>query len=246
MKEEVSKCERENELISFLYGELNDVEAQTFQRHLRDCAGCNAELAAFSDVRESVVAWRNESLGAIVSPVNVPSQVTNMAGAAAANDKTAASSTQGALAAFREFFNLSPLWLKGAVAFASVLFCLFAGLAIARLRDEPLVVVAGPATPAPSQEELNALVEQGVQAELERIRNTAEQQQRLALTADSSSPRNAVKRVASRSAVAGNATNQKARRPLSKTEREQLAADLRLTSGKNDSELDLLDDRINQ
>jgi hypothetical protein len=40
--------------------------------------------------------------------------------------------------------------------------------------------------------------------------------------------------------------NQKSRRPLSKTEREQLAADLRLTSAKNDSDLDLLEDRINQ
>jgi hypothetical protein len=46
--------------------------------------------------------------------------------------------------------------------------------------------------------------------------------------------------------IALNAPKQKARRPLSKTEREQLAADLRLISGKNDSDLDLLDDQINQ
>jgi hypothetical protein len=39
---------------------------------------------------------------------------------------------------------------------------------------------------------------------------------------------------------------QKLRRPLSKTEREQLAADLRLTTAQNDSDLDLLGDRINQ
>jgi len=38
----------------------------------------------------------------------------------------------------------------------------------------------------------------------------------------------------------------KARRPLSKSEREELAADLRLISGKSDSEIDLLGDRINQ
>jgi len=46
--------------------------------------------------------------------------------------------------------------------------------------------------------------------------------------------------------VAFNLSNQKARRPLSKTEREQLAADLRLISVKSESDLDLLDDRINQ
>lgn len=242
MKEEISSCGREHDLISFLYGELNDVEAKTFQRHLGDCAACNAELAAFSDVRESVVAWRNESLGAIVSPARVTDRVTGLTSTAAVNDRAA---TPSAWSALREFFNLSPLWLKGAVAFASVLFCLFAGLAIARLRDKPPVVANGPATPTQSEQEINALVEQRVQAELERIRNAAPQQEKNALTADNSSPKNSLKRTATRN-DATSATNQKSRRPLSKTEREQLAADLRLTSGKNDSELDLLDDRINQ
>ena len=66
MKEVIApQCGRENDLVGFLYGELNDAEAQTFQRHVRDCSSCNAELAAFSDVRESVVTWRNESLGII-------------------------------------------------------------------------------------------------------------------------------------------------------------------------------------
>lgn len=243
MNEEVSKCGREGELISFLYGELNDVEAQTFQRHRRECQACSAELAAFSDVRESVVAWRNESLGAVISPL----PVTNPAGMAASSAKATTASASGALSALREFFNLSPLWLKGALAFASVLFCVFAGLAIARLRDQPPIVNAGPATPATpakSQQEIDALVEQRVQAELLRLKNATEQQQNPALMADKLT-KNPVKR-AGRSEVAGNATYQKARRPLSKTEREQLAADLRLSSGKNDSELDLLDDRINQ
>ena len=243
MKEEKSSCGRENDLISFLYGELNDLEAKTFQRHLGDCVACNAELAAFSDVRESVVAWRNESLGAIVSPATVTDQLASLPGAAAVNDRAA---TPSAWSALREFFKLSPLWLKGAVAFASVLFCLFAGLAIARLLDKPPVVVKGPATPTQSPQEINALVEQRVQAELERIRNDAPQQEKNALTADNSSPGNSLKRTARPSEVAASATNQKSRRPLSKTEREQLAADLRLTAGKNDSELDLLDDRINQ
>lgn len=238
MKEQVSNCGRENDLVSFLYGELNDVEAQAFQRHRRDCARCNVELAAFSDVRESVVAWRNESLGAI-SPAQVTNHLTNVAGAAAASVKA----TPSALSAIREFFNLSPLWLKGAVALASLLFCLLAGLAVARLREGPPVVVNN-SVPTPSQQELNALVERRVQAELELIRNSQNQQGKPELTADNRPPKNPVKRVENRSE--GVATNQKARRPLSKIEREQLAADLRLTSAKNDNELDLLDDRINQ
>ena len=241
MKDQVANCGRENELISFLYGELNDVEAQAFRHHRRECAQCNAELAAFSGVRESVVAWRNESLGAL-SPAQATNQITDRA----ANTAGAAASlkvTPSAWTAIREFFNLSPLWLKGAVAFASLLFCLFAGLAVARLREKPPAIVNNSAQ-TPSQQELNALVEQRVREELER-RNANNQQVKPELTVDNLPPKNSVKRFANRSEVAANA-NQKARRPLSKTEREQLAADLRLTSAKNDGELELLDDRINQ
>src|SRR5205814_2083905 len=64
-------CGRENDLIAFLYGELSDVEARTFQHHMHDCPGCSAELETFKDIRESVVNWRNESLGLISeSPAN--------------------------------------------------------------------------------------------------------------------------------------------------------------------------------
>jgi anti-sigma factor RsiW len=235
MKEEVNapNCGRENDLIAFLYGELSEVEARTFQRHVHDCVACNAELAAFRHVRESVVAWRNESLGSVVSTA----RTTAAAIASVGHDKPSA------LRALREFFNLSPLWLKGAVAFASLLFCLFAGLAIARLRDKPPAVVANnPSRQAYSEEQLNALVEQRLQAELLRIKTSTGRQS--PAPADRTVGRNP----GGQATRNGNefATNANARRPLSKTEREQLAADLRLVSTKNDTELDLLYDRINQ
>jgi|SRR5882672_456210 len=234
MKAEVNapNCGRENDLIAFLYGELNDVEARTFQRHVDDCVDCSAELAAFRNVRESVVAWRNESLGGVVAPSrSAESPITIM-------DEAKPS----ALAALREFFNLSPLWLKGAVAFASILFCLFAGLSIARLGNKP-AVVANNQDKENSEKQLNELVEQRVKAELVRIRNSEAQAPLgpVIVKSPGETPERPVKRGGTE--VAGNA---KARRPLSKTEREQLAADLRLTSAKNDTELDLLGDRINQ
>src|SRR5882672_8039504 len=139
-------CGQENDLIAFLYGELNQSETQDFQRHVRECASCNAEFAALSDVRESVVTWRNESLGIISLPIS-ESAVARVS-----------SKKRSALAAVREFFNLAPLWMKGAVAFASVLFCLFAGLAIARLRDKPQLVTGTNPSSASSQQEFNALV----------------------------------------------------------------------------------------
>ena len=234
MKNNALICGRENDLIGFLYGELNEVEAIAFQRHLKECAACNAELADLGEVRESVVAWRNESLGSVA----FPTQVTT--------PPETPRATPSAVAALREFFNLSPLWMKGAVAFAAVLFCVFAGLAVARLRQaSPPTVALAPAAPAQSQQELKALVEQRVQEELKRLKNSETSSS--PLTAHDSSPGNPVKGLANRNAqVALSASSQKARRPLSKTEREQLAFDLRLVSAKNDGDLDLLDDRINQ
>jgi anti-sigma factor RsiW len=235
MKNKALICGRENDLLDFLYGELNEVEAITFQRHLKECAACNAELADLGEVRESVVAWRNESLGSVAFPTQVttPSETPR--------------ATPSAVAALREFFNLSPLWMKGAVAVAAVLFCMLAGLAVARLRQAPPPAVAvTPAGPAHAQQELKALVEQRVQEELKRLKNS-ETTSPSPLTARDSSPGNPGKRIANRNAqVALSASSQKARRPLSKTEREQLANDLRLVSAKNDGDLDLLDDRINQ
>ncbi len=237
---EVSKCGRQDDLVAFLYGELSEVETRTFKQHVDVCASCNAELAAFSEVRESVVNWRNESLGGFLSPAPVTFET---------EERTDRRSV-GALAAFREFFSLSPLWLKGAVAFASLLFCLFAGLAIARLRETPpgavAVAPAGNPSPQPSQQEVNALVEKRVQDELKRINDSRTPETDSLLTATSPSPKNSVKRRTNHSELAGNRIEQKARRPLSKTEREQLAVDLRLVTAKSDSELELLDDAINQ
>jgi len=235
MRNDDLTCGRENDLIGFLYGELNEVEATAFQRHLRECETCNAELADLGEVRESVVAWRNESVGSVA----FPAQVT------ASSRTEAPRATPSAMTALRQFFNLSPLWMKGAVAFAAILFCVFAGLALARLREAPPAVVAAtPGATNTSPAELKALIDQRVREELNRIKKS-EATAAAPLTANAQ--KTAVKRTANRNTqVALSAASQKARRPLSKTEREQLANDLRLVSAKSDSELDLLDDRINQ
>lgn len=228
-------CGRENDLVSCLYGELDEAEALSFQRHLKECASCSTELASFGIVRESVVTWRNESIGNIGLPVQ----------AATFTPARAAQSGPSAMAALREFFNLAPLWLKGAAAFAAILFCIFAGLALMRMKTPPPVAVVNPQiTPQHSQQEFNALVDQRVQEELNR--RSQEPQPKSLLAEDNVSQRNPVKRVVNRSnAFAPNYT-QSARRPLSKREREQLAADLRLVASKSDSDIDLLEDRINQ
>ena len=217
-------CGREEDLVTFLYGELDEVEAHSFRSHMKDCASCSSEVIAFRDVRQSVIDWRNESL----SPKShlalgnyLPAQ------------------RRSAMAAIREFFNLSPVWMKAVVGFASVLFCIFAVLAVSGLRRTPSPIVAASTENKPSAAEINAMVEQRVKDELNRLnaeRELAAANTGHEITATATSHR---KRVANRSL-------QDARRPLTRVEREQLAADLRLIPRTNDIELELLDDVINQ
>jgi putative zinc finger protein len=238
MKEEVHarECGRENDLIAFLYGELDPGERTVFRSHIQQCPSCSAELNEFTDIRESVVAWRNESLMGVTSP------------ALQASDLVRANRPgPSALTALREFFNLSPVWMKGAIVFASLLFCLFAVLAAARLRDTPPPVAANPNVKTYSQQELNAVVERRVHDELQRIKNSSEQSPLTEVISKGAPERKPALRTANRGHdVAASGSQQKARRPLSKVERQQLAADLRLIDNTPDGELDLLDDRINQ
>jgi anti-sigma factor RsiW len=238
MEEEAraSGCGRENDLIAFLYGELDPGERAVFRGHMQECGSCNAELGEFTNIRESVGAWRNEALGGISSPAVEAS-------AGVRSDRLRPT----ALTALREFFNLSPLWMKGAVVLASLLFCLFAVLTAARLRDAPAPpVVASSNGKIYSEKELNALVERRVQDELQRLRNS-EPAPAATVTVNGTTEQGSRRRAANhRSEVAANVPQQEARRPLSKVERQQLAADLRLIDNTTDGELDLLDDRINQ
>ena len=93
-------CERQSDLVSYLYGELDESNSANFQQHLRECAGCNAELTSFGTIRGAIATWKRESIvGSLpASIVPVPNQ------------------RKSAIAAFKEFFNLAPLWTKTAVA----------------------------------------------------------------------------------------------------------------------------------
>ena len=135
--------------------------------------------------------------------------------------------------------------MKGAVAFAAVVFCVLAVIAVARLRDKQPVDDSRRVqlSQFSRQQEIDAIVKQRVQEELERIKNS-ETKDIVASTQDRIPSRPVLKR--GTKSISDNNPVYSARRPLSKTEREQLAADLRLLSSNNDSDLDLLQDRINQ
>jgi hypothetical protein len=239
MKEvDTPSCGRGNDLVAFLYGELSDSEKRSFESHMHECSLCQVQTGEFRSIRESVASWRDESLGCATISVPETSRPINQP-------------KHSALAALRAFFDLSPLWMKGAVGLVAIWFCIFTVLTVARLQLAP-----GPAfttqsadNKSHSQQEMSALVEQRVQEELAR-RKVADKPPTTAPVSVAVKDKTfkARSRVLIRQSneVATNTRNQKARRPLSKAEREQLAADLRLVSSGNERVLDLFDDQINQ
>jgi hypothetical protein len=50
-------CERKEQLIGFLYDDLDPSDRQAFQRHLTTCAECREELADLRATRGQIAAW---------------------------------------------------------------------------------------------------------------------------------------------------------------------------------------------
>jgi hypothetical protein len=207
-------CERASDLIAFLYNETNESETRDFELHLKDCSVCRDEVASFAVVRESITAWRDEALSGFVS--------TPLA---------ATAKRKSALAALRQFFDLSPLWLKGATGFAVVALVVLAAMAIIRVPDREA------ATETPNNPAIYTAqdLDRAVKEALAKQESTKPPVDNVTI-AQSPKP----KRIVKPSQVA------KSRRPLSRAEREQLATDLRLISTPDDIGLTLLGDRINQ
>src|SRR5712692_5098070 len=132
-------CHRSEDLVTYLYNEASAAEAQDFAGHVETCEACRAEFAVFSQVHESILLWRNEALGSAFSPV--PQAAPVLAEATTDSRQFLRHERKlPALAALREFFSVSPLWLRGATAVASLLFCLLVVLAVARLWQRPVEV----------------------------------------------------------------------------------------------------------
>ena len=193
-------CERASELIAVLYGEASDGERREFELHVQQCGSCRAEFGAFAQVRESIRDWRDEALaGFVASDVTAP-----------------VPARKSAVAALRQFFDLSPLWMKGAVGFAAVVFCVLAVLAVMRLgaTDRGPQIATGNANAGYTKQDLDRAVQEALAKEREqRVVQPAP-----VIVAESPKPE---------SPKAAKA-EPKSRRPFSRAEREQLAADLRL------------------
>jgi anti-sigma factor RsiW len=205
-------CEHADELIAVLYGEANERERREFESHLQQCGDCRAEFGSFAQVRESIHDWRDEALAGFVA-----TETQALAAASAPTRKSA-------VAALRQFFDLSPLWMKGAVGFAALVFCVLAVLAFMRLgtADDPSQIAKGNPEASYTKQDVERAVQEAVAKEREQLAAQPEQ----AIVAESPTPKD--ENVGSSNTATPVKTVRKSRRPFSRAEREQLAADLRL------------------
>jgi hypothetical protein len=213
-------CERAQDLIAFLYDETNETERRDFEVHLQQCRTCRQEVSSFGAVRQSITAWRDEALSGFVSTT-----LRSSAG------------RRSAIAAIRQFFDLSPLWLKGAIGFAAVILCVLAALAVMKVQTNDQVVTTN-TNPSRvyTEQDVDRIVKEAL-AKQEHEKTLTVKKPEIVATAQTPKPKKGM-------TVAG--SQRPLSRPLSRAEREQLAADLRLLSTRDDAGLNLLGDRINQ
>jgi hypothetical protein len=225
-------CHRSEDLVTYLYNEASAAEAQDFANHVETCEACRAEFAVFSQVHESILLWRNEALGSAFSPA--PQAAPVLVEATKDSRQFVRHARRlPALAALREFFNVSPLWLRGATAFAALLLCVLAVFVVSRSWREPVPVANNSGEQKIYTEtQLKNEVAKQVDKQVSDFKRS-ETQTRANASGEKASRRQAP----SQSELASFRVKPRSQRGLTRAEREQLAADLRLTPGRDEEEL---------
>ncbi len=227
-------CHRAEDLVAYLYNEAGETDAQDFADHAEQCDACRSELAVFRQVHESILLWRNEALGTF-SPV---SEAADLARATSSVKLVQHERKLSDLQALREFFSVSPLWLRGATAFATLLLCALALVVISRSSRRP-AQVANNDEKVYTKTQFEAAVNEAVSEKLKESRVTppASNVANNDVEAMPSKQQNM-----SRRELARNYSPQRSQRlrGFTRAEREQLAADLLLIPGRDEADLPLV------
>lgn len=228
-------CHRAEDLVTYLYGEATAAEARDFAAHMQQCDACRAEFNVFNQVHDSIVTWRNEALGPIASAAPAREDVRLVSAEIVQHRRRLP-----ALAALREFFSVSPFWLRGATAFAGLLLCALLIFVVSRMWRQPAATAGNQAkyTEQQLREEVEKQVAQriaksnqteGQTPAPEKMQQTSvPQPQRTQVVTDRVRPRT------------------QTRTRLTREERVQLAADLGLIQGREDEMPFVLPDEPNQ
>jgi hypothetical protein len=223
-------CHRAEDLVTFLYNEASAAGARDFADHAAQCDACRTELAVFREVHDSILTWRHEALGS-ASIATQPAPVSP--GEIAAPAPPAQTRRRlPALAALREFFSISPLWLRGATVFAALLLCGLVLVLVSRSLRQPAPIARNAA-----DEKL--YTQKQLEDAINKKLTERESQTTAAATTGNENAAESMSRQPSRKAMAKNSLPGHSPRvpALTLAEREQLAADLRLIPGREEAEL---------
>jgi hypothetical protein len=219
-------CARADEMVAYIYGEANQAEAAEFLSHARDCSTCRTEMAEFAQIRQSLGGWREEMLSSLV-----PLKSSAEAGHLRDTAQREPARRRSAFAAIREFLTLSPGWMRGATAFATLLFCALLVLTFVHFfqRPEPQIIyVKENSGKVYTRQEADAMIADAVARERQSWQNKSQEQQ-IASTAsgpdNTPTPRRPQRRTAfeTQSMMARSNGGPPARRSVTKAEREQVA-----------------------
>src|SRR5262245_1119643 len=148
----LNDCRRKEDLVSYIYGEADASERDSFERHLDDCDACRNELTSLRRVRDDLAAWQ---LG-LAPRAEVILRRTR-------------------LDLLRELIGMFPVWVRGAALAGAAAAMLLVTLSIAgtriSLKAGDFTINFGgtgnPATGAPavSSKEIERMVQNAVAGE---------------------------------------------------------------------------------
>lgn len=242
-----SSCAKAEELIAYLYNEASEGEAKDFERHMQSCVSCEAEMAAFGHVRSSIALWRSQALGSAESNALATAAITPTP-----ELPQAAVRKPSAITALREFFALSPQWLRAATALTSLAVCALVVWAAARVMEAPRVLVVEKVVEkGPTQAEVDALVAERVREELAATQSSREETSSKEIIATASERRGSTLAQSgtgrSGSALRRAQTARRSPAPKASTqEYEELARDLQLVPTRDEEDLPRLIDLIDE
>ncbi len=215
-------CHRAEDLVTYLYGEASEIERLDFQEHMQQCDACRTEFGLFNQVHDSILTWRDEALGTSFAPAlanETPVETTPF---------VRRERKLSAMAALREFFRVSPLWLRGATAFAGLLLCVLVVLTVSRTWQRPAPVTARGETDMIKKSEFDAAVAREVAARTQKLQETSASQKNEPTAPEKTTPRPEMARL-------HNSAKPRVK-ALSREESVQLAADLRLIPSDDDEQ----------
>src|SRR5688500_10497870 len=208
-------CHRAEDLVTYLYGEATAEEARDFSAHMHQCDACRAEFTVFHQVHDSIVAWRNQAIGSVVQ---IPQSTSAASAVVAPSEFVQPERKLSALAALREFFSVSPLWLRGATAFAGLLLCALVLFAVSRTWQQPVITARDDGKKYTEEQ-----FQQEVRKQVEQIAKSSEVKPEQVST-----PTNDDVQPPTQVATRGSRPRTQPSNKLTREEREQLAADLGL------------------